>query len=104
MKKKSRYDETHGLFPKKCYAGDEIKKDAMGRVSFKFEEKAKCLQSTRFWWENLRERDNLEGLSVGGRIILNWILCRVGTEEGEILCHSGHGNECISDINCWKIF
>lgn len=34
---------------------------------------------------------------IGGRIILNWILYRVGTEEGEILCRSEHGNECISD-------
>jgi len=27
-----------------------------------------------FWWENLRERDHLEGSGVGGRIILSWIL------------------------------
>jgi hypothetical protein len=27
-----------------------------------------------FWWENLRERDTLEDLGVGGRIILKWIL------------------------------
>jgi hypothetical protein len=25
------------------------------------------------WWENPRERDNLENLRVGGRIILKWI-------------------------------
>jgi hypothetical protein len=28
---------------------------------------------TRFWVENLRERDHLEDPGVGGRIILRWI-------------------------------
>ena len=28
---------------------------------------------TRFWWENLSERDNLEDLGVDGRIILKLI-------------------------------
>jgi len=26
-----------------------------------------------FWWRNLRERDHLGDLDVGGRIILRWI-------------------------------
>jgi len=26
---------------------------------------------TGFWWGNMRERDHLEDLAVGGRIILN---------------------------------
>jgi hypothetical protein len=30
----------------------------------------------RFWWEIQKERDHLEGLDVGGRIILKWILER----------------------------
>ena len=29
---------------------------------------------TRFWWGNLRERDNLGNQDVDGRIILGWIL------------------------------
>jgi hypothetical protein len=29
-----------------------------------------------FWWENLRERENLEDPGVGGRIILKWIFRR----------------------------
>jgi len=26
-----------------------------------------------FWWGSLRERDQLEGLGIDGRIILRWI-------------------------------
>jgi hypothetical protein len=29
-----------------------------------------------FWWEIRKERDSQEGLDVGGRIILEWILER----------------------------
>jgi len=29
---------------------------------------------TRFWWENLREIDNLEDPGIDGRIMLRWIL------------------------------
>jgi hypothetical protein len=29
---------------------------------------------TGFGWENLRERDQLEDISVDGKIMLNWIL------------------------------
>ena len=60
--------------------------------------------STGFWWKNLKERGNLEGLSVGGRIILKWILNRMDSEGGEILGLRGQSIESISDVNCWKIF
>jgi hypothetical protein len=33
---------------------------------------------TGFWWGNLREREYLEDLDVGGRIILTWILKKLG--------------------------
>ena len=36
--------------------------------------------STGFWWRDLRDRDNLEGLGVDGRIILKFILKDWGGE------------------------
>jgi hypothetical protein len=35
---------------------------------------------TRFWWENLRERDHLGDLGLDGRIILKWIFRKL--DEG----------------------
>jgi hypothetical protein len=32
----------------------------------------------RFWWENLRQRDHLGDIGVDGRIILRWILQKMG--------------------------
>jgi hypothetical protein len=29
---------------------------------------------TRFWWENVKDRDHLEDHGVNGTIMLNWIL------------------------------
>jgi hypothetical protein len=31
-----------------------------------------------FWWGNIRERDNVEHLEVYGKVILKWILHRIG--------------------------
>ena len=31
-----------------------------------------------FWWDNLKERDHIEDLGVGGRVVLKWILKRFG--------------------------
>jgi hypothetical protein len=33
---------------------------------------------TKFWSENLKERDDSEDLSAGGRIVLDWILGTYG--------------------------
>jgi hypothetical protein len=35
---------------------------------------------TRFWWEDLRERNRMEGLGVDGMIILKWIFKRWDVE------------------------
>jgi len=32
---------------------------------------------TRVWWRNLKKRDHLEDLGIGGRILLKWILNRM---------------------------
>jgi hypothetical protein len=39
---------------------------------------------TGFWWEHVRERDHLEDLVIGGKIILSGILrgCDVGVWTG----------------------
>ena len=36
---------------------------------------------TEFWWENLRERDDLEDPGVDGRIILRWIFMKWNVGE-----------------------
>jgi len=48
---------------------------------------------TRFWWRNLRERDNLEDPGVDGRIILRCIFskCDVGAWTGSIWLRIGTG-------------
>jgi len=35
-------------------------------------------RQTGFWRRNLRERDNMEGLGIDGRIILKWMLKEIG--------------------------
>jgi len=34
----------------------------------------RCEMHTKFWLENLKGRDHLEGLGIGGRIVFEWIL------------------------------
>ena len=36
--------------------------------------------STRFWWEDMGERDHLEDTGVDGRIILKCIVMKLGGE------------------------
>jgi len=42
----------------------------MGRASGKKGVKEKGIQVRRMWWRKLKERDHVEDLDVGGRIIL----------------------------------
>jgi hypothetical protein len=52
---------------------------------------------TRFWWGNLRERENLEDPGIYGRIILRWIFRKwdVGAWTGLIWLMIGTGTcEC----------
>ena len=51
---------------------------------------------TRFWWENLRERDHWGDKDVDGRIILRWILRKgegvVGTAWSWLRIGTGGGH------------
>jgi hypothetical protein len=33
---------------------------------------------TRFWWESLKEKDDLEDRGINGRLVLEWILGKIG--------------------------
>jgi hypothetical protein len=56
---------------------------------------------TKFWSENLKGRDHLEDLYVGGRGLLKWILTKLGVKlwtvfdsgEGQVMSSCKHGNE-----------
>jgi hypothetical protein len=47
----------------------------------------------RVWWENLREREHLEGPGVDGKIILKWVFRKsdVGVRTGWIWLRIGTG-------------
>ena len=44
-----------------------------------------------FWWGKLRERGNLEGLSIDRSITLKCILKKRGGGLGSVLCGAGYG-------------
>ena len=46
---------------------------------------------TEFWWEDPKERDNVEVLDVGGRIILKWVFKKSFGFRGLGLSGSGYG-------------
>jgi hypothetical protein len=56
--------------------GDQIK-DEMGGACRKYWGEA----HTRVWRQHLKERDHLEDLCVDGRIMLKWILNKLGRHE-----------------------
>ena len=53
---------------------------------------------TGFWWGNLRERDNLEDLSVGWRIILKWIFNKCDGEALPGLLWLRLGNASVNAV------
>jgi hypothetical protein len=61
----------------------------------------------KFWTENLKGRGHVEGLDIDGRIILRWLLRKLGGKvwTGFMWIRietSGQGNELQSSINCGK--
>ena len=64
---------------------------------------------TRFWWGNLRERDQWGDQDVDGRIILRWILRTwegiwgldgVGSGQGQVAGACEYSNELSGSIKC----
>jgi hypothetical protein len=64
-----------------------------------------------FWWESYKERDRREDVDVGGTLVLQWILDRMGWYG---LASSGlgyrpvegsweHSYEPVGFIKCWEI-
>jgi len=49
---------------------DPIKENEMGRVWVMYWGEEKYI--TEVWWQNLKEQDHLEDLSIDGMIILKW--------------------------------
>lgn len=52
----------------KYYSGDPMKADEMGGTCGTYEEKREM--RTGFWWGNVNQRDNVQDLRIGRRIIL----------------------------------
>jgi len=85
------------------YFGDQIKEDEMIRDVTGWVEacgkwgKEMC---TGFWWGNLKERDQLEDLTVDGRMMLNWILKKYdGTWLDKSGSVKGHVASCCKQSN-----
>jgi len=55
---------------------------------------------TGFWWGNPKEREHLEDLGVGGRIILKLIFKKWDGEAWTGLISCDYGNEHPGSIKC----
>jgi hypothetical protein len=53
------------------YAGDKIEKNEMGGACSAYGGSREAC--TRFWWENVGERDHKGDSGIDGRIILRWV-------------------------------
>ena len=68
--------ELHDLCPPPDVTKDhQIKDNEMSGICRTYEGRREM--STEFWWESLKERDNLEDLVVDGRIVLRVVLGNV---------------------------
>jgi hypothetical protein len=54
---------------------------------------------TGFWWGNLKERDHFEEQGVTQRIILEWILKKVGWEDMDWINLAQDGNKWFAVLN-----
>jgi hypothetical protein len=53
---------------------------------------------TRFWWNNLRERDHLGDRGVVERIILSWIFRKWDMGHGLDRTGSGYGEALVNAV------
>jgi hypothetical protein len=65
--------------PYQYRAGDRIEKNEMGGACSTYGGRGGVC--TGFWWGNLRERDRWRDPGIYGRIILGWILKKIGLAQ-----------------------
>ena len=60
---------------------------------------------TGFWCGNLRERDQLEGIGVGGRIILKWLFKRWdgGTDWSNLAQDRDRWQALVNEVTNFRV-